>query len=75
MGVRWSALAADDLERRELVFPPLPCLAVYRVKDDAVEISRIYHGTRTGLDNERRAVNRSFYSVRRAVIGSIRDPR
>jgi toxin ParE1/3/4 len=28
--------------RRELVFPPY--LAVYQVKEDAVEISRIYHG-------------------------------
>ena len=30
--------------RRELVFSPLPYIAVYRVTDDAVEISRIYHG-------------------------------
>ena len=30
--------------RRELVFPPLPYIAVYQVKADAVEISRIYHG-------------------------------
>jgi len=29
--------------RRELLFPPLPYIAVYQVKD-AVEISRIYHG-------------------------------
>jgi addiction module RelE/StbE family toxin len=28
---------------RELVFAPLPYIAVYRVKDDAVEILRIYH--------------------------------
>ncbi len=86
MEVRWSALAANDLERiyrhiakdnpaaarvvvntihdgcaalkdfprrgrpgrmkgrRELVFAPLPYIAVYQVKDYAVEISRIYHG-------------------------------
>jgi toxin ParE1/3/4 len=31
-------------DRRELVFPPLPYIAVYRVTADAVEISRIYHG-------------------------------
>ena len=30
--------------RRELVFPPLPYIAVYQVKEYAVEISRIYHG-------------------------------
>jgi addiction module RelE/StbE family toxin len=29
--------------RRELVFPSLPYIAVYRVTADAVEISRIYH--------------------------------
>jgi plasmid stabilization system protein ParE len=29
--------------RRELVFPPLPYVAVYQVKDNAVEISRIFH--------------------------------
>jgi hypothetical protein len=28
--------------RRELVFPPY--IAVYQVKEHAVEISRIYHG-------------------------------
>lgn len=30
--------------RRELAFPPLPYIAVYQVKHDAVEISRILHG-------------------------------
>ena len=30
--------------RREPVFAPLPYIAVYQVKDRAVEISRIYHG-------------------------------
>lgn len=87
MELRWSELAADDLERictwierdnpaaaqriamtiyagcerlinfphagrestrakgwRELSFPPLPYIAVYRVKRDAVEIARIWHG-------------------------------
>jgi toxin ParE1/3/4 len=29
--------------RRELAFPPLPYIAVYQVKQDAVEISRIFH--------------------------------
>jgi plasmid stabilization system protein ParE len=28
---------------RELVFAPLPCIAVYRVTEEAVEILRIYH--------------------------------
>jgi toxin ParE1/3/4 len=30
--------------RRELIFAPLPYIAVYQVKQDAVEISRIFHG-------------------------------
>jgi toxin ParE1/3/4 len=30
--------------RRELVFPPLPYIAVYQVKENVVEISRIFHG-------------------------------
>jgi len=29
---------------REVVFPGLPFLAVYRVRGDAIEISRILHG-------------------------------
>ena len=28
---------------RELVFAPLPYIAVYRVRQDAVEIARIFH--------------------------------
>jgi toxin ParE1/3/4 len=31
-------------ERRELAFSSLPYIAVYQVKRDAVEISRIFHG-------------------------------
>jgi len=30
--------------RRELVFPPLPYVAVYQIKNNSVEISRIFHG-------------------------------
>lgn len=30
--------------RRELTFPPLPYIAVYRITAEAVEISRIFHG-------------------------------
>lgn len=30
--------------RRELAFPPLPYIAVYQLKENAVEISRIFHG-------------------------------
>ena len=30
--------------RRELSFPPLPYIAVYHVKEHAIEISRIFHG-------------------------------
>ena len=29
---------------RELIFPGLPYIVVYRVQDEAVEIVRIYHG-------------------------------
>lgn len=29
---------------RELVFASLPYIAIYRLKDEAVEILRIYHG-------------------------------
>lgn len=29
--------------RRELTFPPLPYIAVYQVKQHAIEISRIFH--------------------------------
>ena len=30
--------------RRELTFSPLPYIAVYRIKDEKIEISRIHHG-------------------------------
>lgn len=30
--------------RRELVFSPLPYIVVYRVTEQSVEISRIFHG-------------------------------
>jgi plasmid stabilization system protein ParE len=37
--------ASSRLEgRRELVFPPLPYIAVYQIKQNHIEISRIYHG-------------------------------
>ncbi len=32
--------------RRDLVFAPLPYIAVYRVTDHAIEIIRIYHTSR-----------------------------
>ncbi len=31
-------------DTRELVFPGLPFLAIYRVREDVVEINRILHG-------------------------------
>jgi toxin ParE1/3/4 len=34
------------LGRRELVFAPLPYIAVYEVREHAIEISRIFHGAR-----------------------------
>jgi toxin ParE1/3/4 len=87
MEIRWSVLAAEDLERictwierdhpeaakrvastiyngiarlrnvpglgrvssrmsgwRELVFAPLPYIAVYRASEEVIEIARIFHG-------------------------------
>ena len=35
---------------RELIFPPLPYILVYRVTGELVEISRVYHGAQ---DRER----------------------
>jgi toxin ParE1/3/4 len=35
--------------RRELVFTSLPYIAVYRVTNDAVEISRIFHSAQDWL--------------------------
>ena len=29
---------------RELLFPPLPFIAVYRVRENAIEIARVLHG-------------------------------
>lgn len=29
---------------RELVFTPLPYIAIYRVSKDAIEVLRVYHG-------------------------------
>lgn len=29
---------------REILFPPMPYIAVYRLTDDAIEVLRIYHG-------------------------------
>jgi toxin ParE1/3/4 len=31
-------------DSRELIFSPLPWIAVYRIKGDLIEISRIWHG-------------------------------
>ena len=31
---------------RELIFPQLPYIAIYRIKDSIVEITRIWHGAR-----------------------------
>ena len=30
---------------RELLFPPLPYIAVYRVREDGIEVVRIYHAS------------------------------
>jgi toxin ParE1/3/4 len=41
----WPGRRRPGLEEgtRELLFPPLPYVAVYRVKEEAIEILRIYH--------------------------------
>ena len=31
---------------RELLFPPLPYVAVYRITEDTIEVLRIFHGAR-----------------------------
>ena len=39
-----SGRAGREEGTRELSFPPLPYVAVYRVREQSVEILRIYHG-------------------------------
>ena len=39
--------AGREPESRELVFAPLPWIAVYRVRGDLIEISRIWHGAQS----------------------------
>ncbi len=34
----------SEPDTREVLFPPLPYVAVYRVKGEAIEVLRIYHG-------------------------------
>ena len=29
---------------REILFPPMPYVAVYRVKEQSIEVLRVYHG-------------------------------
>jgi len=38
-----QGLAGREAGTRELLFSPLPYIAVYRVKEDAIEVLRIYH--------------------------------
>lgn len=42
----WPQLGRVGREEgtRELLFPPLPYIAVYRVKDQSIEVLRVYHG-------------------------------
>ena len=35
-----------DAGTREILFPPLPYIAVYRIGEEAIEVIRIYHGAR-----------------------------
>jgi plasmid stabilization system protein ParE len=34
-----------EMGTREILFPPLPYVAVYRLNQDAIEVLRIYHGS------------------------------
>lgn len=36
--------AGSEPGTRELVFTPLPYVAVYRVQKDSIEVLRVYHG-------------------------------
>jgi toxin ParE1/3/4 len=36
--------AGREGETRELLFPPLPYIAIYRLKEQTIEILRSYHG-------------------------------
>jgi toxin ParE1/3/4 len=42
----WPGRGRPESEEgtREIVFPPLPYVAVYRVKQQTVEVLRVYHG-------------------------------
>ncbi len=41
-----SGRPGRELRTRELVFRRLPYIAVYRVRGEAVEVTRIFHGAR-----------------------------
>jgi toxin ParE1/3/4 len=43
---QWRHLGRVGREEgtRELAFPPLPYIAVYRVREQSIEVLRIYHG-------------------------------
>ena len=36
--------AGTEEGTRELVFPPMPYIAVYRVRSQSIEVLRVYHG-------------------------------
>jgi toxin ParE1/3/4 len=41
----WPGLGRRTEEgTREILFPPLPYVAVYRVKEQTIEVLRVYHG-------------------------------
>jgi addiction module RelE/StbE family toxin len=42
-GLPHRGRAGREEGTRELLFPPLPYIAVYRVKDTDIEVLRIYH--------------------------------
>ena len=34
-----------ERETREILFPPMPYVAVYRVRDQSIEVLRVYHAS------------------------------
>jgi toxin ParE1/3/4 len=40
----WRGRLGREEGTREILFPPTPYVAVYRVREQTIEIMRIYHG-------------------------------
>jgi toxin ParE1/3/4 len=40
----YSGRPGSEQGTREILFPPLPYVAVYRMKEQTIEVLRVYHG-------------------------------